>query len=104
MVQNIRKSEFVMELATNGGVHKIRQKADLPGWGEVWFHDKVITNILSYAEMVEKHRITYDSANEDAFVAHLSKDKTVRAFQAFRQQPLCVQTFHWRKSRTPTSE
>jgi hypothetical protein len=78
MVQNIRKSEFVMELATNGGVLKIRQRADLPGWGEVWFHEKAITNILSYAEMVDKHRITYDSANEDAFVVHLSKDKTVR--------------------------
>jgi hypothetical protein len=29
--------------------------------------DKAITNILSYAEMIDKYRITYDSASEDAF-------------------------------------
>ncbi|KAI2512474.1 Reverse transcriptase (RNA-dependent DNA polymerase) [Fragilaria crotonensis] len=37
-----------------------------------------ITNIISYAEMADRYRITYDSGKEDAFVVHLSDDKTVR--------------------------
>jgi hypothetical protein len=77
MVTNIQKSNIKMELSTNGKVLKIHHKADLPGWGEVWFHEKAITNILSYAEMADKYQITYDSGNEVAFVVHLSKDKTV---------------------------
>jgi hypothetical protein len=56
MVTSIQKSNVEMELLTNGGVLKIHHKApDLPGWGEVWFHEKAITNILSYAEMADKY-------------------------------------------------
>jgi hypothetical protein len=27
-------------------------KADVPGWGEVWFNPAAMTNIFSYAQMV----------------------------------------------------
>ena len=43
-------------------------KTDLAQWGEVWFNEKAITNIFSYAEMADRYRITYDSEKEDAFL------------------------------------
>jgi hypothetical protein len=79
LVQNIRKSsDGDMHLSTNGGVLVTSNKADLPQWGEVWFNNSAITNIISYAEMADRFRITYDSGKEDAFIVHLSSDKTVR--------------------------
>ncbi|KAI2510062.1 Reverse transcriptase (RNA-dependent DNA polymerase) [Fragilaria crotonensis] len=79
LVQNIRRSnDGDMHLSTNGGVLVTTHKADLPQWGEVWFNEMAITNIISYAEMADRYRITYDSGKEDAFVVHLSDDKTVR--------------------------
>ena len=78
MVNNIRMStNGSMHLATNGGSMVTNMKADLPEWGEVWFNEKAITNIFSYAEMADRYRITYDSEKEDAFIVHLP-DKTVR--------------------------
>ena len=79
LVQNIRKSnDGNMHLSTNGGVLVTSKKADLPQWGELWFNESAITNIISYAEMADRYRITYDSGKEDAFIVHLSDDKTVR--------------------------
>jgi hypothetical protein len=78
MVENIRMStNGSMHLATNGGSMVTNMKADLPQWGEVWFNEKAITNIFSYAEMADRYRITYDSEKEDAFIVHLP-DKPVR--------------------------
>jgi hypothetical protein len=78
MVNNVRESvDGNMQLATNGGTLVTTQKADLPQWGVVWYNEKAITNIFSYAEMADKYRITYDSDKEDAFVVHMP-DKTVR--------------------------
>jgi hypothetical protein len=49
----------------------MNMKADVPGWGEVWFNPTAMTNIFSYAQMVDCHPITYDSTKEDAFIVHL---------------------------------
>jgi hypothetical protein len=46
-------------------------KANVPGWGEVWFDPTAMTNIFSYAQMVDRHPVTYDSTKEDAFIVHL---------------------------------
>jgi hypothetical protein len=39
--------------------------------GEVWFNNKAITNIFSYAKTADRYRITYDSEKEDAFIVYL---------------------------------
>ncbi len=72
MVNNIHESKESMHLATNGGTLMTTKKADLPHWGKVWFNDQAITNIFSYAEMLDKYRITYDSKDDDAFIVHLT--------------------------------
>jgi hypothetical protein len=60
-----------MHLATNGGLLVTIKKADVLQWREVWFNVTAITNIFSYAEMIDKYRITYDSEKEDTFLVHL---------------------------------
>jgi hypothetical protein len=33
--------------------------------------NKAMMNIFSYAQMVDRHPVTYDSTKEDAFIVHL---------------------------------
>ena len=49
----------------------MNMKADVPGWGEVWFDPNCMTNIFSYAQMADRYPITYDNQKEDAFIVHL---------------------------------
>jgi len=77
LVEKVRKVDEQLELATNGGQLRTNLKATVPGYGEVWFHPKAITNIFSFAEMEDKHDITYNSKSEHAFIVHLP-DKKVK--------------------------
>ena len=47
-----------------------KQKANVPKWGEVWFNKNGITNIFSLASMIKRHRVTFDSDKEAAFLVH----------------------------------
>ena len=60
-----------LRLATNRGILTTHNKAQVPGFGEVWFDDKAITNIFSFSAMEDKYRITYDSSIEKVFKVHL---------------------------------
>ena len=71
MVHNIRNTDDTLSLTTNAGVLTTNKKADLPGWGEVWFSTEAVTNIFSMAHMVDRHPVTYDATKEDAFIVHL---------------------------------
>jgi hypothetical protein len=80
-VGNVWSVEKPLELATNAGILKTNQKAFVKGFGEVWFDSRAITNIFSFAEMEDKHRITYNSTNESAFLVEL-QDKIVKFKQS----------------------
>jgi septin family protein len=67
LVKNIQYSKEKLELATNGGNLTTNMLATVPGFGDVWYNDKAITNIFSLSEMQAKHPITYNSSKEDAF-------------------------------------
>jgi hypothetical protein len=72
LIINIRKSKKGnIHLATNQGILVTTKRADLQQWGKVWSNEKATTNIISYAEVADKYRITYDAKKEDAFVVHL---------------------------------
>ena len=77
MVHSIREVETPLQLNTNGGEVVIKQKGIVEGFGEVWYDSKSMANIFSFAEMKEKHNITYDSSKEDAFNIHLP-NKTIK--------------------------
>jgi hypothetical protein len=71
MVTNIQQTDEELTLTINAGVLQMNMKADVPGWGEVWINPTAMTNIFSYAQMVDQYPFTYDSKNQDAFIVHL---------------------------------
>ena len=77
MVSNIRDTNETLALTMNAGVLLTNKKANLPGWGEVWYNPKAVTNIFSLAQMVDRHPVTYNSTKNDAFIVHLP-DKQVK--------------------------
>lgn len=79
-VTNIRDSNEVLRLNTNGGVLEVNKKCDVPHLGTHWFSDNAITNVISLAHMADKFRVTYDSDKEKAMIVHLP-NKTVKFHQ-----------------------
>ena len=73
-VEGIIKSSPI-RMATNAGVRNVDKKANVPGFGEVWFDKEAIANIFGFADLAKKYRITYDSQEEDAFVVHTNEGK-----------------------------
>ena len=66
-----------LEMATNAGMRLTNQEANIPGFGTVWYDEGAIANIFSFAELVDKHRITFDSSMENAFLVY-QPDKIVK--------------------------
>ncbi|WP_371077836.1 hypothetical protein, partial [Salmonella enterica] len=77
MVQDIREIPTALHLMTNGREITTTTKATVKGFGDVWYDPDSIANIFSFAELKDKHKITYDSSKEDAFIIHLP-NKTVK--------------------------
>jgi hypothetical protein len=69
-VKNIRESKTTLELATNARTKTTKQIADVPGFGTVWYDEGAIANIFGLSDLKKKHRITFDSEKEDAFIVH----------------------------------
>jgi hypothetical protein len=81
MVSDIKETNEALELSTNGGELRTNKHANVPGYGEVWYDEKAITNIFSFALMEDKYKITYDSTKQKAFVVHLP-NKQIRFTQS----------------------
>ena len=74
MLNNIRKSEFRMDIHCNAGVASTNMIGDFPGYGTVWYHPRGIANILSLARIVEKgYQVKYDSASDNIFTVNNPK-------------------------------
>jgi hypothetical protein len=73
MVKNIRELKTTRELATNALTTTTKQIADVPGFGTVWYGKTAIANIFGLSDLKKKHRITFDSEKEDAFIVHTDK-------------------------------
>ena len=61
LLKNIRTTKESTEIVTNGGGLKTNMKGTLPNYGEVWYHPKAITNILSMRNVAERYPISYCS-------------------------------------------
>jgi hypothetical protein len=70
MVADIKENAGSLSLSTNGGILHTSQKGTVPKFGPVWYNEKAITNIFSFAEMEDKYRVTYDSDKEKAFIVY----------------------------------
>jgi hypothetical protein len=75
MVTDIRESKTTLELATNAGTKMTIQVAEVPGFGTVWYDETAKANIFGLLDLKKKHRITFDSEKEDAFIVHMDKGK-----------------------------
>ena len=67
LVTNIRNSDELLTLRSNGGSMQVRQIASINKTTEVWFSPKAITNILSLKDVKRQYHVTYDSY-DDAFI------------------------------------
>ena len=62
-----------MELSTNSGTRIIKEEYDITGFGKEMFSIDAIANIFEFRDLKNFWRVTYDSSNRDAFVAHMDK-------------------------------
>jgi hypothetical protein len=58
----------------------INKEADVPGFATVWFDPQQMANIFGFAAMADKHRITCDTAVENAINVHM-KDGSIAKFK-----------------------
>jgi hypothetical protein len=58
-------------MAANVGMKKSNQEVLVPGFRKVYFNKDAIANIFGFSDLKTKHRITYDSNKEDAFLVHI---------------------------------
>ena len=71
LVSRVWESAKPMTVHGNGGNLTTNLKAHVTNYGDVWFHPKAITNILSLKNVREKFRVTYESpGGESDFIVH----------------------------------
>ena len=68
---NIRTCKKPVRLYTNTGDKRLTLKGDIPGLFTGHYDPGNIGNILGLFHMAKKYRITFDSAQENAFIVHL---------------------------------
>ena len=81
LVKNIEDSSNMLELSTNAGIKYCHQKAEVPGFGKVWFDQDAVANIFGLVDLRKRYKVLYDSEKEDAFIVHL-KDRKKLKFKA----------------------
>jgi hypothetical protein len=74
LVKNITTTATTLALATNAGVKQSSQEATVPGFGKVYYDKDAIANIFGFSDLKKKHRITYDSNKEDAFLVYMGDE------------------------------
>ena len=57
-----------MKLLVNEGLLTMNQQRHLKDYGNIWYHPKSISNILSMSNVKKNNRITYESNNRDIFI------------------------------------
>ena len=73
-VTNIRKAPHPLILATNAGENVVTKIATLPNWGDVWYDENAMANVLSFALVAKKYRMTIDTKDKDpSFQVHTPK-------------------------------
>ena len=58
-VHNVHKVNTTLSLAVNAGMMMTSLKAELPGYGTVWFDPQAMTNVLSFGNIAKQYPIQY---------------------------------------------
>lgn len=79
LLTNIRRARSNMRVICNAGSLVVTQVGTFGGYGDVWYHPRVIANILSLQNVQKKYRVSFDSGNGNRFLVHRG-DGTTRVF------------------------
>ena len=63
----------------NGGTLNATKRTYVKNYGEVWFDEWAITNILSFSNVKKQFHISYDDSNGSVFKVH-KPDGTTKDF------------------------
>jgi len=78
LVSSIWTINHSMTIHGNGGSLTTYQKAHVKSYGDVWFNDCVITNVLSLKKVWEKFNVMYDGKKDcSVFTVHKPDGKQV---------------------------
>ena len=83
LLSNIRPSPTVLRVHTNGGTQLSTKIGHVKNFGDVWYNQNSLANILSMAEVRKKCRITMDTSVEAAMHVH-RKDGSIMTFTEFQ--------------------
>ena len=72
-VTDIKASKNKLAMSTNAGVKEITLRANMKGYGNVWYDTNQIANIFSFGRPADKYKVKYNSEKEDAFVVDTGK-------------------------------
>ena len=70
LLKNIDSTPNTMSVKGNGGNITTNKIGYLKNYGDVWFDERAITNILCLKNVKQKYRVTYDSSTDDVFTLH----------------------------------
>jgi hypothetical protein len=82
-LSNIRRSPNKLRVHTNGGTQFSSKMGTVTNFGDVWFNEDSLANILSMAAVRKVCRITMDTFIEAAMHVH-RKDGTVMTFKEYK--------------------
>ena len=69
LLNNIRKVNRTLSMTTNGGCLTTSRMGTLENYGDVWYHEEALTNILSLQNLHQKgYGIQYDNEDKDVFL------------------------------------
>lgn len=66
-----------MTVKGNGRNLKTNRRAHVRNYGDVWFHEKAITNVMSLENVKAKFRVTYDSNGDGNFIVHRPNQQNI---------------------------
>ena len=70
LLSNIHITPKTIHVIGNGGSITTNRQGHLKNYGDVWFDERAITNILCLKNMKKKYRVTYYSAENGTFTVH----------------------------------
>ena len=73
--QNYRQTDRqttsnTMSIKGNGGSITTNKIGHLKNYGDVWFDERAINNILCLKNVKQKYRVTYNSSTDGVFTVH----------------------------------
>ena len=77
MLINVRNSSKTLRAVTNGGNQDHTMKGDLPGFFTVWYNPMSKLNILAWADVRKRFRITSDTSISNSINVHVDEETVI---------------------------